>query len=493
MEVIPLGGGQEVGRSCIIVNINDKTIMFDCGMHLGYNDARKFPDFSYLSKTNNFNKVLDCVIISHFHLDHCGALPYLTEVLGYSGPVYMTYPTKALIPILLEDCQRILQMKSRDNCVYSVQDIKNCMKKIIAIDMKQTVTVSEGFTITPYYAGHVIGAAMFYVNVNGKGVVYTGDFSTQSDKHLGSAIIDCLRPDLMICESTYGSVVRDCRKSKERKFLQLVHNCIKRGGRVLIPIFALGRAQELCLLVETYWERMGLTTPVYFAGGLTEKANGIYRKFINYTNSSIKERFFDRNPFDFKYIRPYENNVENSEPCVIFSSPAMLHSGTSLKIFQNICEDVKNLVILPGYCLRGTIGEKVLNGFKEVNIYGKIRKINLQVANIAFSAHADTMGIMKIIKMCKPNQVMLVHGESKRMDKLSRQIIREMNIDVYKPANGTIFSVPLHKNIEVQIKKELLNGKINFTESSQEINLVFKIKKSKKIEAIECEEFLIKK
>lgn len=149
MEVIPLGGGHEVGRSCIVVNIKNKTIMFDCGMHMGYSDARKFPDFSYLSRTGNFDKVLDCIVISHFHLDHCGAQPFFTEVLGYNGPIYMTYPTKAVLPILLEDCQRILQMKSKDSKIYSLEDIRQCLKKIIPIDMNQTITISPGITITP--------------------------------------------------------------------------------------------------------------------------------------------------------------------------------------------------------------------------------------------------------------------------------------------------------------------------------------------------------
>ena len=302
MNLIPLGAGQEVGRSCIIVTIDDKTIMFDCGMHMGYNDSRKFPDFSYLSQTKNFDKIIDCIIISHFHLDHCGALPYFTEVLGYSGPIYMTYPTKAVLPILLEDCRKILCMKSKDNRQYTSEDIKNCMAKVIPVNMNETIEISRDFIITPYYAGHVIGAAMFYVKVNGKGVVYTGDYSTTADKHLGTAWIDNLKPDLMITESTYGSVVRDCRKSKERRFLQLIHACIQRGGKVLIPIFALGRAQELCLLIEDYWERMGLQVPVFFAGDLTEKANEIYKRFINYTNDSIKQKILKRNVFDSSVI-----------------------------------------------------------------------------------------------------------------------------------------------------------------------------------------------
>jgi integrator complex subunit 11 len=495
MNVIPLGAGQEVGRSCVIVTINNKTIMFDCGMHMGYSDSRKFPDFSYLSSTNSFDKVLDCIIISHFHLDHCGSLPYFTEVLGYKGPIYMTYPTRAVLPILLEDCRKILHMKSKDNKMYTTEDIKNCIEKIIPLNMNETFEVEENFIITPYYAGHVIGAAMFYVKVGNRSVVYTGDYSTVADKHLGTAWIDCLKPDLMITESTYGSVVRDCRKSKERDFLQSIHLCIKEGGKVLIPIFALGRAQELCLLIDAYWERMGLDAPIYFAGGLTEKANEIYKRFINYTNDNIKKKIFERNVFEFDNIKQYTKNAELEEgPCVIFSSPAMLHSGLSLKIFKNICEDPKSLVILPGYCVRGTIGDKVLNGVKKINILGEEKNININVKNLAFSAHADTMGIMKMIDQCKPKAIMLVHGEKTRMDILKKNIKKEFNLPVYMPSNGTMIDIPTNSIAEVLIEKEVLKNLINLNEASQEINLAMKISKtSNGVEIVDCKEFLIDK
>lgn len=463
--------------------------MFDCGMHMGYNDCRKFPDFTFLG---NIDKTIDCIIISHFHLDHCGALPYLTEVLGYEGPVYMTYPTKAVLPILLEDCQRILQMKNKDGKIYTVDDIKNCMDKITPINMNESVKIADGFAITPYYAGHVIGAAMFHVQVGDKSIVYTGDFSTQADKHLGSAWIDCLEPDLMITESTYGSVIRDCRKSKERRFLQLIHACLKREGRVLIPIFALGRAQELCLLIESYWDRMGLQVPVYFAGGLTEKANEIYKRFINYTNNNIREQISERNVFEFKHIKAYEKNAEFGGPCVIFSSPAMLHSGLSLKIFKNLCQDPRNLVILPGYCVRGTVGDRVLSGIKEMDILGERKKIRIQVENLAFSAHADTMGIMKILGQCRPKQVMLVHGEKSRMETLKKIIKKKMGVPVYTPANGTLLAVPADGPVRVRIDSRVLRKYVNFYESSQEINLVMKVRREKdELEVVECQEFLV--
>lgn len=475
MNILALGAGQEVGRSCIIININNKTIMLDCGMHMGYSDMRKFPDFNSLSKTGNFNMAVDCVLISHFHLDHCGALPYFTEVLGYKGPIYATHPTKAVLPILLEDCQKILSMKNRDGQIYKHEDIKKCVDKITPINMNETIEIEKGFTITPYYAGHVIGAAMFYVQVGDQSVVYTGDFSTTSDQHLATASIDTLRPDLMITESTYGSVIRDCRKSKEREFLQSIHRCIDRGGKALIPIFALGRAQEICLVLESYWERMGLKIPVYFAGGLTEKANEIYKRFINYTNETIREKILVKNAFEFEHIKPYHKGCEMQGPCVIFSSPGMLHSGHSLRIFKNLCSDPKNLVILPGYCVRGTLGDKILNGSRKEMIENELKEINLEVKNIAFSAHADTLGIMKIIDQCKPKNLMLVHGEKPRMKILEKNITKEFNIPVYMPPNGCVVHIPANPLMKIYFDKSELNSIIPEHKSTQEIELLVEI------------------
>ncbi|RCN45678.1 hypothetical protein ANCCAN_08335 [Ancylostoma caninum] len=100
-EIVPLGAGQDVGRSCILVTIGGKNVMLDCGMHMGYQDERRFPDFSYIGGGGKLNDYLTCVIVSHFHLDHCGSLPHMSEIVGFDGPIYMTYPTKAIAPVLL--------------------------------------------------------------------------------------------------------------------------------------------------------------------------------------------------------------------------------------------------------------------------------------------------------------------------------------------------------------------------------------------------------
>ncbi|CAH8848603.1 unnamed protein product [Trichobilharzia szidati] len=141
IRVIPLGAGQDVGRSCILVTLGGKNIMFDCGMHMGYNDDRRFPDFTYITDKGGLTEYLDCVIISHFHLDHCGALPYMTEVIGYDGPIYMTHPTKAICPILLEDYRKINVERRGEQNFFTSDMIYRCMTKVKCVYIHQTVKV----------------------------------------------------------------------------------------------------------------------------------------------------------------------------------------------------------------------------------------------------------------------------------------------------------------------------------------------------------------
>lgn len=495
MKIIPLGAGQDVGRSCIVINVEGRTIMFDCGMHMGYNDQRRFPDFSILSKTGDFNKLIDCIIISHFHLDHSGALPYFTEVCKYDGPIYMTQPTKAVIPILLEDFRKISAPKITDGKFFTYPDIVNCTKKVVTINFNETFKHDDDFFITPYYAGHVIGAAMFHIKVGSRSIVYTGDYNMTPDRHLGAASIPCLRPDLLITESTYGSITRDCRKSKEREFFKAVLDCVSNGGKVLIPIFALGRAQELCLLLDSHWERMKIKVPIYFSGGLTEKANNIYKQFVSYTNETIKKNAIDYNVFEFKNISTFQRHfLDLDSPMVLFASPGMLHSGMSLKVFKEWCTDSKNLVIIPGYCVKGTVGDKVLNGDKKIEILGDMKEINIEVKNLAFSAHADAQGILNLIEMCRPKNVMLVHGDKSRIKILEKTIIKKFDIPVYKPENGTCINIPTDDMIKLRFRTEHLDKFQKNNLNKQNVAIKFKMNKRKKgedfIEVIECDNII---
>ncbi|CAB3363512.1 Hypothetical predicted protein [Cloeon dipterum] len=462
IKITPLGAGQDVGRSCILISIGGKNVMMDCGMHMGYNDERRFPDFTYIAPQGPLDNFLDCVIISHFHLDHCGALPFLTEMFGYSGPILMTHPTKAICPILLEDMRKVAVERKGESNFFTSQHIKDCMKKVTAVTLHQSLKVGKDqvLEVKAYYAGHVLGAAMFRITVGSQSIVYTGDYNMTPDRHLGAAWIDKCRPDLLITESTYATTIRDSKRCRERDFLKKVHECVDRGGKVLIPVFALGRAQELCILLETYWERMNLKAPIYFALGLTEKANNYYKMFITWTNQKIRKTFVQRNMFDFKHIKPFDKSyIDNPGPMVVFATPGMLHAGLSLAIFKKWAPHENNMVIMPGYCVAGTVGHKILNGAKRVEFENRqFIEVKMSVEYMSFSAHADAKGIMQLIQYCEPKNVMLVHGEGKKMSFLKEKIQQEFGVKCYTPSNGETSVIHTVPSIAVDIDLPLLKS-----------------------------------
>jgi integrator complex subunit 11 len=405
-------------------------------MHMGYSDERRFPDFRFLTKSGDYTSSIDLVVISHFHLDHCGALPYFTEMCGYDGPVVMTYPTKAIVPVLLEDYRKITMDKKGETEFFSGAMIKESMRKVTAVDLNQTIEIA-GVEVRAFYAGHVLGAAMFHVSYGGQSVVYTGDYNMAADRHLGAAWISRCRPDVLITETTYATTIRDSKRAREREFLKKVHEAVAGGGKVLIPVFALGRAQELCILLETYWERMNLDVPMYFSAGLTEKANYFYQLFIGWTNEKIKRSFARRNMFDYEHIKPFDRSlIDSPQPMVVFATPGMLHAGMALELFKRWCGNPKNAVIIPGYCVAGTVGNKILSGRKEVEIDGRMHQVECSVSSLSFSAHADARGIMHLLRMAEPRNVVLVHGEKGKMASLKEKIVSEFGIPCETPANG---------------------------------------------------------
>ncbi|XP_074591647.1 cleavage and polyadenylation specificity factor subunit 3-II [Curcuma longa] len=456
IECLVLGAGQEVGKSCVVVSIGGKRIMFDCGMHMGYLDHRRFPDFSLISETGDFNSALTCVVITHFHLDHVGALPYFTEVCGYHGPIYMTYPTKALAPLMLEDYRKVIVDRRGEEELFTYDHIMQCMKKVTPLDIKQTIRVDKDLEIRAYYAGHVLGAAMIYAKVGENTILYTGDYNMTPDRHLGAAQIDRLQLDLVITESTYATTIRDSKYAREREFLKAVHKCVAGGGKVLIPTFALGRAQELCILLDDYWERMKLKVPIYFSAGLTIQANMYYKMFIGWASQKIKDTSSVRNTYDFKHVCPLDRSLVNAPgPCVLFATPGMISGGFSLEVFKQWAPSELNLVTLPGYCVAGTIGHKLMSGKPTKVDLDKETQIDVrcQIHQLSFSPHTDAKGIMDLIGFLSPKHVMLVHGEKPKMALLQERIQSELGIPCCHPANNETVLIPTTLSVKVGATK----------------------------------------
>lgn len=423
LTIRPLGAGQEVGRSCIMLEFKNKKIMLDCGIHPGLSGMDALPYTDMIEADE-----IDLLFLTHFHLDHCGALPWFLEKTTFKGRVFMTPATKAIYRWLLSDYIKVSNI-STDELLYTEKDLEKSMDKIETINFHQEMDVG-GVKFTAYNAGHVLGAAMFLIEIAGVKILYTGDFSRVEDRHLMAAEIPPVTPDVLISESTYGIHVHEKRELRETRFTSKVHDTVTRGGRCLIPVFALGRAQELLLILDEYWSAHPELhdIPIYYASSLAKKCMAVYQTYIGAMNERIRRQIGISNPFVFKHISNLKNidNFDDIGPCVILASPGMMQSGLSRQLFEAWCTDKRNGVIVAGYCVEGTLAKHILSEPSEVvTISGQRIPLRMSVDYISFSAHTDYEQTSEFIRTLNPPHIVLVHGEQNEMMRLKQALLRE--------------------------------------------------------------------
>ncbi|CAG8436318.1 3039_t:CDS:10 [Diversispora eburnea] len=438
LQITALGAGNEVGRSCLVIQYKGKNVMLDAGVHPAYTGLAALPFYDEIDPAT-----VDVLLISHFHLDHAASLPYFLEKTTFQGRVFMTHPTKAIYKWLLSDYVKVSNV-ALDELLYDEQDLLRSYDKIEAVDYHQEVEV-EGIKFTSYNAGHVLGAAMFLIEIAGVKILYTGDYSREEDRHLMAAELPPVQADILITESTYGVQSHEPRMEKEARFTGLVHKIVQRGGRCLMPVFALGRAQELLLILDEYWEAHPEleSVPIYYASSLAKKCMAVYQTYINMMNAKIREQFAISNPFVFKHISNLKNmdNFDDVGPCVMMASPGMLQSGLSRELFERWCPDKRNGLVITGYCVDGTMARHAMNEPSEISsLSGAKIPLRMEVDYISFSAHVDYTQNSKFIDEIKAPHVVLVHGESNSMARLksalqSKYSEHEENIKIYSPKN----------------------------------------------------------
>lgn len=296
------------------------------------------------------------------------------------------------------------------------------------------------------------------VDIAGVRVLYTGDYSREEDRHLRAAELPQFSPDICIIESTYGVQLHQSRHIREKRFTDAIHTTISHGGRVLIPAFALGRAQELLLILDEYWSNHPElhNIPIYYASPLAKKCMAVYQTYILSMNERIRNQFANSNPFKFKHISPL-NSIEDFNdvgPSVVMASPGGLQSGLSRQLFDIWCSDKKNACVIPGYVVEGTLAKTIISEPKEVTLMnGLTAPLNMQVHYISFSAHADYAQTSTFLKELMPPNIILVHGESHEMGRLKTKLLTEFadcNTKIITPKNCQ--SVEMHFNSEKMAK-----------------------------------------
>jgi len=437
-----LGGGREVGRSSILLKTDESTILLDCGVGMDVG-IEKYP----LINLEDFNILeLDAIIITHAHLDHIGFVPYLFR-LGWRGPVYLTEPTRDIGALSMLDYIKVSKMQGK-SVLYEAKDIKEFLKHTYTLNYEEVTDITPDIKISLYDAGHVIGSAMVHINIENKhNVLYTGDFRYSPSKLLNKPNTLFKRLETLIIESTYGGTndYHPPREESEREFLKDIRDTLNNGGKVLIPVLAVGRAQDVLLTLIEGMEKGELPRVNIYIEGILWETSMIHTAYAEFLSDYIKAYVSKgENPFEKDYIirvnpKDRDQIIESKEPYIVVATSGMMQGGPILEYFKRLANDEKNFLAFVSYQASGTLGRRILDGEKTVMINNEKVDVKIRYKKYdGFSGHADRNEILSFIKHLKPKpkQIFVVHGEHPKYFEITNTIRHKFKIEAYAPKNG---------------------------------------------------------
>lgn len=446
-----LGGVKQVGRSCFIVMTPESRVMLDCGINPGeLEPLNAFPRLDWF----NFNlDELDAVVISHAHIDHQGFLPTLFKY-GYRGPVYCTEPTLPLMTLLQMDSVKIA--KSNGTYLpYEVRDIYEVIKHCITISYGKPTDISPDITITLNNAGHILGSATVHLNISGAhNILYSGDYKYSKTQLLDGALSIYPRVETLITESTYGNStdVMPEQYVVYRTFTDNINRTLTGGGKVLIPVPAVGRAQEIMLVLDREMrEGRLMESPIYIEGMISE-ASAVHMSYAHYLGYDVRKSVSQGiNPFQSEYFTVVNGpssraDVLNDEsPSIIMATSGMLEGGPSVEYFKEIAPSDNNRIMFVSYQINGTLGRRVLDGtMNEVSMLdrnGKLKVIPVRCETNridGFSGHSDFNQILSFVSRVKPKRVLVNHGERSKSESIASAVHYRHKIRSSVPDNREI-------------------------------------------------------
>ena len=449
IRITALGGVQEVGRSAFLVQTRESNILLDCGINPG--SSRPFEAFPRLDHPAFEIDSLDAVVISHAHLDHCGLVPFLYKY-GYDGPVYCSAPTSNLMTLLQLD---YLDVASKQGVAppFDQKDVRECVLHTIPLRYGVVTDIAPDTRLTLHNAGHILGSSLVHLHI-GEGlhnIVYAGDYKYSRTMLLEAATVEFPRVETFITESTYGGPddVMPSRVEAEERLTRIVNETLEKKGKVLIPVPAVGRAQEIMLILDGYMKRGLMKEAPVFIEGMISEATAIHTAYPEYLGREVRNSILHDgvNPFESDYFTVVEHpsvrqNVIDGEPCIIMATSGMLEGGPVIEYFKSLAEDEKNTIIFVSYQIEGTLGRRVQRGLNEVAMIdseGKMSvvKVKLRVESIeGFSGHSDRHQIINYVTHLKPRpeRVIVCHGEKAKIANLANFIQKRCGIQTIAPA-----------------------------------------------------------
>ena len=467
MKIKFIGAAREVtGSKHLIITDEGKKILLDCGMFQG-----KGMETDALNRNLNFNpEEIDHLILSHGHIDHTGLIPYMYK-LGFRGSIICTNATADLCAVMLSDSAHIQELdmkwynkklqkqgKRPEEPIYTVEDAEECMKLFIGIGYDRRFYINEKINVKFTHSGHMLGSAVVNLEITENGqkkrLAFTGDIGRPHNRilHAPAAFPQC---DYLLAESTYGNRLHPAEKESEEDLFRIVEEtCIRKGGKLIIPAFSIGRTQEIVFVLNNLYNEGRLPRiQVYVDSPLSVNATEVFRRHPECMNQEVKTVMrTDPDPFGFNSLH-YIKNVEESkalndsdEPCIIISSSGMAEAGRVKHHIANNISNWRNTILMVGYCSPTSLGARIQEpGLRHISIFGEIHEVNAHIAKIeAFSGHGDYSEMIDFLN-CQDKetirQLFLVHGEYEVQQFYKEQLESNGFRNIEIPASGAEFEL----------------------------------------------------
>jgi metallo-beta-lactamase family protein len=464
MHIQFCGAAQTVTGSQILITVNGKKILLECGLFQG----RRQESYERNQKFLFDPSTIDTVLLSHAHIDHSGNIPNLVKH-GYKGSIYATPATVDLCKIMLRDSAYLQLkdiewvMKRRNNGkhppiepLYSIADVETAIDSFVGIDYDKPLPIAPGVEAMFRDAGHILGSAGIHLEIKENGCSWRLGFSGDIGRPNMPMTRDpnVLRElDMLIMETTYGNRLHGVYGDVEENLCRIVCETAAAGGKVIIPSFAVGRTQTLVYVLHKLFDENRLPDmPIFVDSPLALNATNIFKKYPQYLDREAKRVFIENNEEPFEFTRlTYVHSAEESKklndlkfPHVIISGSGMAEGGRILHHLRNNVENPKNLVLFVGYAAKETLARKMMDGVNPVKIFGEEHKVRCKIKIMdAFSAHADRRNLLDYVDLNPPQRlrhIFLNHGEADQALPLRDGLRSKGYRNVYYPSQGEVFT-----------------------------------------------------
>jgi KH/beta-lactamase-domain protein len=443
IRVTALGGFRQVGRSCSLLHTPDSKIMIDCGVDVS---SESTTPYLHLPEVLPFEN-LDAVVITHAHLDHSGLVPLLYKY-GYDGPVYCTPPTRDLSTLLQMDYLKVAAADAK-KIPYSAEHIRDLIKHCIAMEYGDTTDITPDVRLTFHNAGHILGSAIAHFHI-GEGlynIAFSGDIKYERTWLFNPAVNRFPRLESIFVESTYGGRedFQPSRQDATDRLSDIIQRTIKKKGKLLIPVFAVGRSQEVMIVLENLVRTKKIPVIDVFLDGMIWEATAIHTAYPEYLNNKLRSQIFQQgeNPLlseIFKRVDSHEmrQDIISDHPksCVVLATSGMMNGGPVMEYFKEWANDKKNTIAFVGYQAEGTLGKRIQKGWSEIplNTGGQIEniKMNMGVETCdGFSGHSDRRQILNYINNMspRPERIIFGHGEESKCIDIASAVHKRYNIN----------------------------------------------------------------